>query len=51
MKHEHNDKAKKNNGMVSGSNKHGEQQPPEKIGIPARFLNWIARGAKNACPT
>ena len=52
MKHGHNDKVKmKNIDMASGSDKHRYQQPSGKIGIMTRFLNWIAKGAKNLCPT
>ncbi len=52
MKYGHNDKAKmKNSDMASGTDKHRYQQSPGKIGIMTRFLNWIAKGAKNLCPT
>ncbi len=52
MKNGHNDKDRmKNSDMDSGSDKHRYQRPPGKIGILTRFLNWIAKGAKNSCPT
>lgn len=52
MKHGHNNKVKmKNSDMVSESDKHSYQRLQEKIGILTRFLNWIAKGAKNSCPT
>jgi len=52
MKFGHNDKSKmKNNDVASRSDQHGHQQPPVKVGILARFLNWIAKGATNSCPT
>jgi hypothetical protein len=52
MKHGNNDKDKmKNSDLASGSDKNRYQQPSGKIGIMTRFLNWIAKGAKNLCPT
>ncbi len=52
MKHGHNDKAKmKTSDMVSESVKNSDQRPTGKTGILTRFLNWIAKGAKNSCPT
>ncbi len=52
MKYGHADKVKmKNHDMVSGLDKYSNQEPPKKIGILTRFLTWIAKGAKNSCPT
>jgi hypothetical protein len=42
MKNRRNDKVKI---------KKSDQQSPEKTGILSRFLNWLAKGAKNSCPT
>ncbi len=52
MKHGLNDKVKmKDSDMASESDKHRDQKLLGKIGILARFLNWIAKGAKKLCPT
>jgi len=37
--------------MFAGSNKDNDQQPPEKMGLLTKFSNWLAKGAKNMCPT